>query len=69
MYRIVISERIKEYRIKKQLSQRDLAMRLHVTPQAISKWEKAVAYPNIDLLPHLADCLGCSVENFFEKKS
>ena len=69
MYKIVISERIKQYRIQRHLSQLEIATRMNVTPQAISKWERGSAYPDILLLPRLAACLDCSVDDFFEKKA
>ena len=68
MYKIVIAKQLKQYRIQQHLSQSEVAALMHVTPQSISKWETESAYPDILLLPRLAQCLGCSVDDFFEKK-
>jgi len=35
----ILSENIKKYRINKKLTQKDLAMLLRVSPQAVSRWE------------------------------
>lgn len=39
-------------------TQRTLAQRLHVTDKAVSKWERGAGYPDISLLPLMADALG-----------
>ena len=67
MHRIVISEKIVQYRKRHGLSQKQLAKALGVTPQAVSKWEHGHSYPDITLLPLLAEYLGCSVADFFNK--
>lgn len=40
------------------LTQRELAMRLHVTESAVSKWERGLSYPDITMVAHLAGELG-----------
>lgn len=47
-------DRLKEYRLKQQLTQEALAEKLHVSHAAVSKWENGCAYPSLDLLPVLA---------------
>lgn len=44
------------------LTQSDLAEKLNVSPQAISNWERGETFPDISLLPDLADALHCSVD-------
>ncbi len=53
---------IRRLRVTRGLRQGDLAARLGVTRQAVSKWENDVAYPDIFLLPDLADLLGVTVD-------
>ena len=48
-------------RKEKNLTQRELAARLGVTDKAVSRWETGKGYPDVSLLPALADELGCSV--------
>lgn len=51
-------EFLKEKRLEKNLTQKDLAERLFVSASAVSKWEKDVAHPDITLLPKLSEILG-----------
>ena len=49
-------------RIELGLSQDEVAERLHVTRQAVSKWETGKAMSDIALMPQIAEILGVSVE-------
>lgn len=64
--KIVISERIMEYRRANRVTQSELARELGVSPQAIYKWEKEICYPDITFLPLLAAVIGCTIDEFFE---
>lgn len=64
--KIAIAEQIKEYRRKKQITQKELSKLLGISPQAISKWEREQGYPDITMLPSIAKLLGCSISDFFE---
>lgn len=44
-----------------ELTQKDLAERLHVTDKAVSKWERGLSYPDVTLLEPLAEELGLEV--------
>ena len=48
---------ISEARKKKGLTQKDLAIQLHVSDKAISKWERGLGYPDISLLIPLTNIL------------
>lgn len=50
-----IGEKIKKYRKSKDITQEVLAERIGVTYQAISKWERGDSFPDITLLPALAN--------------
>ncbi len=52
---------IKILRTELAMTQRGLAERLHITDRAVSKWERGLSAPGIDLLEPLADILGVSV--------
>ncbi len=52
---MMIGAKIKKLRRKKRVTQVELAKYLNVTPQAVSKWEKGLAYPEITLLVPIAD--------------
>lgn len=47
-------------RRERQMTQAELAARMHVTDKAVSKWERDAARPDISSLPRLADALGVS---------
>lgn len=61
--------RISEYRRAKSIKQEELAERLNVSPQAVSKWENDVCCPDIMLLPKLAAILGVSVDTLLSEKA
>ena len=53
----MLGERIRALRQKKGYTQEEIASRLHVTRQTISKWEKNYSVPDADLLVKLAEVL------------
>jgi transcriptional regulator with XRE-family HTH domain len=57
---------IQECRKKQNMTQSDLAKALHVTDQAVSKWERGLNYPDIGLLSDLADLLKVSVSEILK---
>ena len=57
----MFSENLKAYRKAKGLPQEELAVRLHVVRQTVSKWEKGLSVPDADLLVRLAEVLEVSV--------
>ena len=50
-------EFLKQKRLEKNLTQKELAKLLFVSESAVSKWEKSVAHPDITLLPKLSAIL------------
>jgi transcriptional regulator with XRE-family HTH domain len=59
------SERLRQLRRERGLTQRQLADRLNVTYQAVSKWENGRAAPDIFTLPELASIFDCRIEDLF----
>lgn len=57
-----VSRKISQLRREKGLTQRQLALLLHVSDKAVSKWERAECFPDLTLLPELAQHLGVSVD-------
>lgn len=49
---------ISELRKSRNMTQKELAEKLNVTDKAVSKWERGAGYPEITILPCLADVLG-----------
>jgi len=52
---------IAECRRKQNWTQSDLADRLGVTDKAVSRWETGKGYPEVTILPRLAEVLGVTV--------
>ena len=53
-------------RKERGLTQQQLADRLHISFQAVSKWENGTAYPNIELLSELAGALDVTVDEILK---
>ena len=64
----MLNKNLKTIRNNKGFTQEELANRLHVTRQTISKWEKGYSVPDADLLSKLADELDVSVSNLLGKE-
>ena len=58
-----IGEKIREYRQKRGLTQDALAAELHISSQAISKWENGQTMPDINLLVPISKVLGISLND------
>ena len=58
----LLFERIKKYRRLRGLTQQELAEKLFVTAQNISKWETGKSMPELENLCRLAEALGVSVD-------
>ena len=60
---------LKKLRLEHQLTQKELASKLHITHQAVSNWEKGKALPDITILSQLGDVYGVSIDNLLLKVS
>ena len=56
-----LGKKIAEARRRARLTQNDLAARVGVTAQAVSKWEQGRSCPDIAILDEIADALGISL--------
>ncbi len=57
----MLNENIKSFRKKKGLSQEELAIKLNVVRQTVSKWELGLSVPDAEMLIKLADVLETSI--------
>lgn len=57
-----IGKNIRQRRIQKNMTQEDLAARIHATRQTVSNYETGRSRPDVDTLPLLAEALECDVE-------
>lgn len=65
---IKLSENIAFFRKEKGITQEQLATELHVSNQAVSKWESGKCYPDIELLPDIANYFGISIDALLGKE-
>ena len=64
-----LGRRIARLRLARTATQERLAKELNVSPQAVSKWENDINYPDISLLPDLARFLSVSVDELLSGAS
>ena len=57
-----LGNRIAELRRAKNITQDEMAEKLNVTAQAVSKWENDISCPDIMLLPKIAQMLSVTVD-------
>ena len=57
----MLSDQIRALRRARGMSQEELAARLHVVRQTISKWEKGLSVPDAEMLLRLAEALDTTV--------
>ena len=57
-----IGEVIKNRRQKRKMTQTELAELLKVTPQAVSRWEMGISYPDIAMIPLISEALWVSAD-------
>ena len=63
-----IGRRITQLRKEQGMTQEELAQKLDVTSQAVSKWENDVSCPDISILPQLADILHTTTDYLLSGK-
>lgn len=57
----MFSENLKTIRKTKGYTQEELAIKINVVRQTVSKWEKGLSVPDADVLSHIAEVLEVSV--------
>ena len=60
--KLSIGENIRNFRKKNDLTQEELADRLGVTYQSVSRWENGTTYPDLELLPAISELLSVTVD-------
>ena len=68
MYEETFGQRLSRIRKEKGLTQEDIAKKIVISPQAVSKWENDVSSPDILVLSSLADILGVSVDTLLGRE-
>ena len=60
--KLILGETIKRLRRQRELTQEEVAAHLGISFQSISKWERGDGYPDITLLPALANYFGVTID-------
>ena len=60
--KLTIGENIRNFRRKNDMTQEQLAQRLGVTYQSVSRWENGTTYPDLELLPAISELLSVTVD-------
>ena len=63
---MTLGKTIKQLRKETFLSQEQLAAKLNITVQAVSKWENEESYPDILFLPKIAAIFGVKIDELFD---
>ena len=61
-----LGKKIKLLRCKANLTQEQLAEKLGIGAQSVSKWENSVSMPDISALPLIAETFGVSIDDLFD---
>lgn len=64
-----LGKKIRQLRFRAKLTQEQLANRLGIAPQSVSKWENAASMPDITTLPLLAEVFGVTIDELFDLTS
>ena len=62
---ISLGQNIRRLRLSQNMTQRELAWHLSVSMQAVSKWERGCAYPDVALLVPMARLFAVSLDELF----
>ena len=65
---VILAANILRFRKKSGLTQEELAQKLGVSFQAVSKWENAKSAPDISFLPVMADLFNCHIDELFGRE-
>lgn len=60
-----LGNNIRQFRRRDKKTQEDLAQALGVTAQAVSRWESGGSYPDMNLIPSIANFFGVTIDELF----
>lgn len=60
-----IGNQIKQLRLRRGITQEEIAQHFGVTSQAVSKWERGAASPDISMLPAISAYFGVTIDALF----
>ncbi|MBQ8448669.1 MAG: helix-turn-helix transcriptional regulator [Clostridia bacterium] len=66
---MILKDKLKKLRTERGLTQEETAEKLGVSSQTVSKWERGLRAPDIELLPKIAILYRCSIDSIFDMES
>ncbi len=66
---MAFSQKLQEYRKAEKLSQEDLAHRLGVSRQSVSKWEQGLSFPETEKLIELSSLMNVSIDALLKEEA
>ena len=63
-----LGKKIATYRKNMNITQEALANQLGISNQAVSKWETEQSYPDVELLPKIADIFNITLDELFDRE-
>ena len=63
--KLSLGTKIKELRHRDRRTQDNLAEALDVSPQAVSRWESGNSYPDMEIIPAIANYFGITIDELF----
>lgn len=57
---------MKDMRIDKRLSQKEVAILMNVSRSTVAKWELGIAFPRPETAEKLADLYGCTIDQLYQ---
>ncbi len=63
-----LGKKIASYRKNMNITQEALANQLGISNQAVSKWETEQSYPDVELLPKIADIFNITLDELFDRE-
>ena len=63
----MVEKNLKFYRLRSRLTKKELALRVGVSPMAITHYENGDRKPDIDMLHKLAEALGVRIADFLAR--
>lgn len=58
----IFAKRIKHYRRREDLTQEEFAIKIGISPQSVSKWERGEGFPDVSLLPIIANYFEITID-------
>lgn len=65
----VLGENLKKFRLSKKYTQEQAAQMFSVSPQSVSRWENGSTFPDVMMLPKIAEIYGVTIDDLYRENS